>query len=218
MERERAKAEEKSTTILESISDAFFSIDDNMVVTYFNQAAAMALGRRREEVIGNMLFDVFPEARGTIFEQNYTRSLKEKIPLSFETYFGTPPYENWYDVRTYPDQNGISVFFQIITDRKRVERALQESEEKFAKVFHHAPALITLSNVDDGTYIDVNDKFCEISGFSREETIGKTSIDLGWVSQEDRIRLIEELQAQGSVRDMDLKLRTKDKRNYSLHL
>ena len=212
LERERAKAEEKSTTILESISDAFFSIDDNMVVTYFNQAAAMALGRRREEVTGQALFDVFPEARGSIFEQNYTRSLKEKIPLSFETYFGTPPYENWYDVRTYPDQNGISVFFQIITDRKRVERALQESEEKFAKVFHHAPALITLSNVDDGTYIDVNDKFCEISGFSREETIGKTSIDLGWVSQEDRIRLIEELQAQGSVRGMDLKLRTKDKR------
>jgi two-component system, cell cycle sensor histidine kinase and response regulator CckA len=172
----------------------------------------VALGRRREEVIGNMLFDVFPEARGTIFEQNYTLSLKEKIPLSFETYFGTPPYENWYDVRTYPDQNGISVFFQIITERKRVERELRESEEKFAKVFHHAPALITLSNVDDGTYIDVNDKFCEISGFSREETIGKTSIDVGWVSQEDRIRLIEELQAHGSVRGMDLKLRTKDKR------
>ena len=212
LERERTRAEEKSTTILESISDAFFSIDDNMVVTYFNQAAGVALGRRREEVTGHMLFDVFPEARGSIFEQNYTRSLKEKIALSFETYFGTPPYENWYDVRTYPDRNGISVFFQIITERKRAEHELQESEEKFAKVFHYAPALITLSNVDDGTYIDVNDRFCEVSGFSREESIGKTSIDLGWISQEDRIRLIEELQTHGHVRGIELKLLTKDKR------
>jgi PAS domain S-box-containing protein len=160
LERERAKAEEKSTTILESISDAFFSIDDNMVVTYFNQAAAMALGRRREEVTGNMLFDVFPEARGTIFEQNYTRSLKEKIPLSFETYFGTPPYENWYDVRTYPDQNGISVFFQIITERKRLEDERMETERKLL----HAQKLESLGIMAGGIAHDFNNQLAVVLG------------------------------------------------------
>lgn len=100
-----------------------------------------------------------------------------------------------------------------ITERKSVERELQESEEKFAKVFQSAPVMITLSNVDDGTFIEVNDKFCKVSGFSREESLGKTSIDLGWVSQADRIRLIEEVQAHGSVRGMELELRTRDKRN-----
>jgi PAS domain S-box-containing protein len=99
-----------------------------------------------------------------------------------------------------------------ITERKRAQEELRESEEKFAKVFRYAPVLITLSNVDDGTYLEVNDKFSEVSGFSRAEAIGKTSVDLGWISPEDRKRLIEELQAHGSVRGMDLKLLTKDKR------
>jgi PAS domain S-box-containing protein len=107
---------------------------------------------------------------------------------------------------------GIIAAIEDITERKRAEEALQQSEEKFAKVFHYAPVLITLSNVDDGTFLDVNEKFSEVSGFSREEANGKTSVDLGWISREDRIRLIEELQAHGSVRDMDLQLVTKDKR------
>ena len=111
--------------------------------------------------------------------------------------------------------NGVEHILNIardITERKRFEDDLQKSEEKFAKVFHFAPALITLSNVDDGAYLDVNDKFCEVSGFSRAESLGKTSVDLGWIAPEDRIRLIEELQAHGSVSGMDLKLLAKDKR------
>jgi PAS domain S-box-containing protein len=160
LERERTRAEEKSTTILESISDAFFSIDDNMVVTYFNQAAGVALGRRREEVTGHMLFDVFPEARGSIFEQNYTRSLKEKIPLSFETYFGTPPYENWYEVRTYPDQNGISVFFQIITERKRLEEERLETERKLS----NAQKLESLGIMAGGIAHDFNNQLAVVLG------------------------------------------------------
>jgi len=160
LERERTRAEEKSTTILESISDAFLSIDDNMVVTYFNQAAGVALGRRREEVTGQVLFDVFPEARGSIFEQNYTRSLKEKIPLSFETYFGTPPYENWYDVRTYPDQNGISVFFQIITERKRLEEERLETERKLL----NAQKLESLGIMAGGIAHDFNNQLAVILG------------------------------------------------------
>ncbi|MGO8881150.1 MAG: PAS domain S-box protein, partial [Desulfomonilaceae bacterium] len=99
-----------------------------------------------------------------------------------------------------------------IRGREESEDALRQSEEKFSKVFQYAPILMTLSNVDDGMYLDVNDQFCEVSGFSRDECIGKTSVDLGWISREDRIRLFEELQARGSVRGMDLKLLTKDKR------
>ena len=99
-----------------------------------------------------------------------------------------------------------------ITERKRAEEALRQSEEKFAKVFNYAPVLITLTSFDEGTFLDVNDKFCEVSGFSRVESIGKTSVDIGWASPEDRRRMIEELQTHGIVRGMDLKLLTKDKR------
>jgi PAS domain S-box-containing protein len=99
-----------------------------------------------------------------------------------------------------------------ITARKEAEERLRESEEKFAKAFRHAPVLISLSQVDDGTFFEVNDKFVEVSGFSREEAIGKTSIELGWILPEDRKRLIDELQANGRVSGMDLRLVAKDKR------
>ena len=106
--------------------------------------------------------------------------------------------------------------FQDITERKLSEELLQQSQEKFSKVFQYGPALITLSNLDDGTYVDVNDRFCAVSGFSRSDCIGKTAIDFGWISQEERKRLFDELHAHGSARGIDLEVLTKDKRK--LHL
>ena len=101
--------------------------------------------------------------------------------------------------------------FSDITERKQVEEELRKSETKFAKVFNCAPALMTLSKADDATFLDVNDKFCEVSGFSRAECIGRTSIDVGWLLPEERMRLIGELQTYGSIRGMDLKAQTKNK-------
>ena len=132
---ERKRAEEalrnsnkRTTDILESISDGFFSCDQEMVVTYFNSAAARILGRDGAEVLGRKLFDAFPEARGSIFEEKYSEALREGRFISFETYFEPEAYRNWYEVRVYPFEEGISVYFQVTTERKRAERALRESQ------------------------------------------------------------------------------------------
>jgi PAS domain S-box-containing protein len=127
--------------IMEGISDGFFALDRHMTVTYFNVAAASLLGRKAEEVIGRKLFDAFPEARGSIFEERYTRALQSETAVAFETYFGVKPYVNWYDVRVYPFEDGISVFFQVITDRKLAEQALIESERELRR---HRDELETL--------------------------------------------------------------------------
>ena len=125
---ERRRAEEKlresldlRTSILESISDGFFALDDHLKVTYFNGAAEKLLGRPREEVLGRNLFEAFPEAKGSVFEVNYTRAVKEKVRIDFEVNFAVQPYENWYDVMVYPQEHGISVYFQVTTERKRTE-------------------------------------------------------------------------------------------------
>ena len=97
-------------------------------------------------------------------------------------------------------------------EREKAEEALCKSEEKFSKAFHHAPLLMTLSKIEDGTYVDVNERFVQVSGFSREEIIGKTSVELGWISMEDRNRLVEVLKAHGRVDGMELTLFTKEKK------
>ena len=134
------KANKVTTGILESISDAFFSMDDNLTVIFFNPTAERLLGRKGDEVLGRHLFDAFPEARGSIFEERYRETLRTKRFTSFETYFDIEPYRNWYEVRAYPQENGISVFFQVTTERKRAEEkinTLLKEKELLLREVHH---------------------------------------------------------------------------------
>ncbi|HEY3275057.1 MAG TPA: PAS domain S-box protein [Syntrophorhabdaceae bacterium] len=119
--------------ILESIGEAFFSLDENLVFTYFNATAEHLLKRNRKDIIGKPFEGAFPEAVGSLFHRNYVRAIREKTPMTFEAFFEAPPYENWYDVRIYPRGKGISVFFQVITERKRVEDALRKAHEELER-------------------------------------------------------------------------------------
>lgn len=107
--------------VLDNISDGFFILNDDLVTLYFNKAAEKLLGRKKEDVLGKQLFEVFPQAKGSEFEKNYRKAIKIKKPLSFETYFGKKPYDDWYDVRIYPQENGIAVYFRITTQDKKTE-------------------------------------------------------------------------------------------------
>ena len=132
-EEELRKTSRRLKGIMESISDGFFALDKDLTVTYFSTHAARLLGRNKGDVLGKKLFDAFPEAKGSIFEERYTSALRENKFTSFETYFSVKPFENWYDVRVYPFEDGISVFFQIITERKQTEQALLESERELRR-------------------------------------------------------------------------------------
>jgi PAS domain S-box-containing protein len=96
-----------------------------------------------------------------------------------------------------------------ITERKLAEETVRESEEKFSKIFRQAPLLITLSEIETGQLIEVNKKFQELSGFTREEVIGRSVLEIGWISKDQRSRLAQRLREQGRVEGMELYLRNK---------
>jgi len=91
------------------------------------------LGCKREEVLGRYFLDVFPEAKGSIFQEKYEEVLLNKKALSFETFFEEEPYKNWYNVRVYPKRDGLLVFFQVTSqqkeDEERIKKALEESNK-----------------------------------------------------------------------------------------
>ena len=165
------KANERVAKVLESISDGFFALDRDMTVTYFNRAAERLLSRRSGEVLGRNLFAAFPEVKGSVFEAKFRQGLDEKTPIAFETYFPVRPYDNWYDMKVYPYEEGISVCFQITTSRKLMQEALRDSEAKYRAI---------VENIEEGYYeVDLagnmlffNDSMCRILGYTDEELRG----------------------------------------------
>ncbi|MEI7771735.1 MAG: response regulator, partial [Chloroflexales bacterium] len=131
-ERSRTEATLRDTTarvtrILESITDAFFTVDREWRFTYVNSEAERLLGQRREALIGQILWDVFADALGTDFEVNHRRAMAEQIPVQFEAY--ASPFDLWTEVRDYPSADGLSVYFRDISAQKRVYIELVQAKE-----------------------------------------------------------------------------------------
>jgi len=99
---------------------------------------------------------------------------------------------------------------QDITERRNSEDALRLMEEKYSKAFHSSPDWVVMTRVADGRYIEVNDVFLDITGYSREEVIGHTSIELGiWVDPRERVRMLKLLDEKGKVRNLEVMFRIK---------
>jgi two-component system, cell cycle sensor histidine kinase and response regulator CckA len=108
-------------------------------------------------------------------------------------------------------QTHVLALMQDITQRKQVQEALQESEERFRLTFQTSPDSININRLSDGLYLDVNDGFTAITGYSREEVIGKSSLELEiWHTPQDRQRLVESLKQTGYVSNLEAKFRFKD--------
>ncbi len=98
-----------------------------------------------------------------------------------------------------------------ITDRRQIEEALLQSEEKFRLAFQTSPDSINLNRLSDGKYIDINDGFTNLTGHTREDAIGKSSIDLNiWYDPKDRERLVKALQNNGHVENLEARFRRRD--------
>ena len=94
-------------------------------------------------------------------------------------------------------------------ERARTSVALRQSEEKFATAFRLSPNPSVIARVDDGALVDVNDAYLEVTGFTRDEVIGKAAKDVLWPVPEGREAMMRELNQHGRLRHMDLKMRTK---------
>ncbi len=96
-----------------------------------------------------------------------------------------------------------------ITDRKRTETALREGEEKFSKTFQSSPMPITLSTMEEGRYLDVNEEFLKMVQRSRDEVMGRTALEIGvWADPSQRASVLERVNATGSLRNVELAIRT----------
>jgi len=135
---------EQLISILETMTDAFVSLDKNWCYTYMNQRAGEIFGRDPKTMIGKHIWTEFPEEIGQPFHLNFEKAMKEQIFIQMEEYY--PPYDKWFENRIHPSKEGLAIFFQDITRRKKTELALKESEEKFRALAEERALFKTMIN------------------------------------------------------------------------
>jgi len=107
------------TNILEKTTDGFFAVGSDWKLTYVNAAAEKLVGHQRNELLGGLLWEKFPELVGSVSLANYEKVMGEKVAIEFES--SDSGGKTWYEVHAYPSNGGVSVFFRDISERKRTE-------------------------------------------------------------------------------------------------
>lgn len=131
-EIELEEAYKEKETILDSIGDGFFTVNKDFVVTYWNSAAERLLQTPKEKILGKNLWDVFDEAIDSSSYKKYQYVMEQGEPVNFEDYYS--PIDSWFDINAYPSEDGISVYFKDITQRKENEEKIKRFNERFQKV------------------------------------------------------------------------------------
>ena len=180
-----------------------------------NDACLEAFGFRREEVIGNTTFllGIWPklEDRARVIERLKAGEPMRNMEFALKTKSGG--FRHFLASADLAELNGVLCVVTVandITDRKQAEEALRISEERFAKAFQASPHPVVISELDSGLIVEANEAAWQLFGYHKEESTGCTTFEIGlWHSVEERARYFELLRQQGSIRNMEVQLRSK---------
>jgi PAS domain S-box-containing protein len=222
-EVERKLAGEELGKSEEKFYKAFLSSPDMMIITSIkdgkflevNDSYVNITGYSREELIGrteaeiNMWVDREHFNRVLLALAEHGNFRNEEILQRVKS----GEIRQWLCSAEIIDINGEPCMIAVaadITERKKAEEALRASEEKFSKAFRASPQVISISRLSDGTFMEVNDSFCRVFGYTREETIGRPSLGLNvWITPDDREKMVRELQKTGRINNEEYRFRTK---------
>ena len=213
----RLNAELSAT--LQAIPDLLFELDQNG--TYINIWARdqSLLASQKELLLGHTITEMLaPDAAETvmasIIEADQRGSSFGKVIR-----IDLPGGARWFELSTskkaIPDQRSgrFIMLSRDISERKQAEEALRISEEKFRKVFLTSADSININRLEDGRYVSINQGFTAMTGYTEDEVIGKTSLELNiWVDPADRQKLVEGLRKHGEVRNYETRFLAKNGR------
>ncbi len=204
--------------IVETSQDWIWAIDAKGVHTFSNPAIRTILGREENEILGRTNLDFLHEddlakVQSIIPECIRDRRGWENLLLRWRHKDGTYHYLESNAVPILDVTGKLHGFRGVdrdITERKRAEEALRESEERFAKAFQSSPAPLVISEIDTGRFIDVNDAWVKMLGYTREEQVGQTSTEIGiWMNPDDRNRIVQKIRNQGFIKEEPIDFITK---------
>jgi len=205
-------SEEQYKYLFNSIRDAILVADKDRNIIDCNTAFTSIFGYSRNEIIGRKTLYCYENeeqftALGNALNENlikstpflYTVNYKKKNNDVFPGETGVHYLKDREDKVT-----GFIGLIRDVTERKLAETALKESEEKFRKAFMTSPDSININRLDDGTFVTINQGFTQIMGYTEEDVLGKTSIEINiWKNPDDRLKLLVGLKDNGIVENFE---------------
>ncbi|WP_341531164.1 PAS domain S-box protein [Nostoc sp. UHCC 0302] len=209
-EEKLRESEARYKALLDAIPDLMFRISrDGNYLDLKDEGVNITLSR--EEIVGKNLQELLPSDVAAISQEAIAKTLDSGTLQTCEYQLPTPLGIRDYEARLVV--SGIDEVLAIvrdITERKQAEVSLQNFAQKFAKAFSCSPDPITITTLKEGRFIEVNDSFVKLIGYERDETIGQRAFELNvWVNERDRLKLLQELQTTGVVRNLELEFRRK---------
>lgn len=123
------EADVRVARVLEAMPTAFYHLDRDWRFTYVNAEAERLLGSTRADLIGGVVWDLFPGAVGSEFEKHYRHATESGEPVAFDAYY-PPPLDGWYEVHGWPTPDGLSVYFNEVTSRRTAQEMLTRAARR----------------------------------------------------------------------------------------
>ena len=231
-EDELRRSRRQLADIIEFLPDPTFVINNEGTVISWNRAMKELTGISRSKMIGKGDFEYslpfFGNRRPILIDLVFASEEKKKeyydsvskvggavVAETYapETYGGKGAYLWSVATALFDEQGNVTGAIESIRDineRKLAEIALRESEERFSRFFRASPVGTSLYRLDDGLFVDINNAFMGLFGYTREEVIGQNPYKLAmWAIPEDPAHILEILREQGRLQDFETKLRKK---------
>lgn len=171
-------AEQRLSAVLASVDDHFVSLDRDWRYVYVNDRAAEFVGRKKEEILGRCIWDLFPDSVDSQFYDEAHRAVERGEPARFETFYAADG--RWFENYVYPTEEGVTVFSADVTWRRRAEEeelARQQNEALYRAILDSVSAVVYVKDLE-GKYLLVNRHYGEVLGIDPDAILGCTDFEL----------------------------------------